>query len=155
MKCPYCFYKKSGVVDKRNTDENSTIRRRRECLKCKKRFTTYEKLGGIELKIVKQDGRVEDFDREKITNGIMRACEKRNISAKKISEFAEQIERELLKLGEPQISSRKIGEIVMKKLKTFDEVAYIRFASVYREFQDSQEFLKEISLIKKNKKVKR
>lgn len=155
MKCPYCFNKNSMVVDKRNSDNDSVIRRRRKCLKCERRFTTYEKLGSIDLKVKKRDGRIVNFDREKLANGIMRACEKRNMGAKKVNSLVESIEKDILTTGESEITTEKIGNIVMKRLKKFDPVAYIRFASVYREFEDPQQFLEEIKHIKKKKNKKK
>ena len=139
----------SKVVDKRDTEGNLT-RRRRECLKCKKRFTTYERVEGIELIIIKKDGRREQFDREKIKRGIIKACEKRPVSMEKIDSVVNKIESELRMLKGKEIQSSVIGEKIMNRLKKLDKVAYIRFASVYRSFADITDFQKELKeLVKK------
>jgi transcriptional repressor NrdR len=141
MKCPYCGYLETKVVDKRDIDK--TTRRRRECLKCANRFTTYE-TPELSFVIVKKDGRREAFSREKLMNGMVKACEKRPIPHEKISEAANEIEQELMKKESKEIPSNEVGELVMKKLKSLDKVAYIRFASVYREFTDLESFEKEL-----------
>ncbi len=147
MNCPYCNGKESRVVDKRASVLNN-IRRRRECLKCKKRFTTYERIENIDLIVVKKDGRREAFDREKLKKGILKACEKRPISIEKIENSVNDIEIRLRGLKGKEIKSKFIGELVMKALKKLDKVAYIRFASVYREFKDIKDFEKELKEIK-------
>ena len=134
MKCPYCEYAESKVIDSRPTDEHEAIRRRRECLSCGKRFTTYEKVENIPLMVIKKDGSRQMFDSQKLLNGIMRACEKRPVSTN-------DMERE--------IKSDRLGEMVMEKLKDMDEVAYVRFASVYREFRDVNTFVEEVNKLLK------
>lgn len=136
MKCPYCGYNESKVVDSRPTVEEAAIRRRRECERCSKRFTTYEKIEEMPLIIVKKDGSREAYQRSKMLNGILRACEKRPISVSTIEEMADEIEKELYNSMDKEIDSKKIGEMVMSKLKGIDDVAYVRFASVYRQFKD-------------------
>jgi len=138
---------KTKVIDKRNV--NDLTRRRRECLKCKKRFTTYERVEDFDLMIVKKDGRRESFDREKLKSGILKACEKRFVSADKISKMIDEIETKLRSHDKTEIPSKIIGELVMNKLKQLDKVAYIRFASVYRDFKDVSDFKNELKLIKK------
>ena len=142
MNCPYCLNKTSKVTDKR--DSPTGIRRRRECLKCKKRFTTYEKIDKGDIYIIKKDGRRELFDKEKFRGGINKAFEKRPISQEKIEKMINEIEEQLRKRGKREIKSTIIGELVMKKIKKLDNVAYIRFASVYRDFQDVKDFKNEI-----------
>ena len=145
MRCPYCFHEGTKVVDKRDVD--AATRRRRECDKCKKRFTSYER-PEIQLTVVKKDGTKEAFDKEKLKTGILKACEKRPVSEEDIEEAADEIEARLRKLG-TEIESRKIGELVMRKLLRLDKVAYVRFASVYRSFEDVKAFEKEVKLLKK------
>ncbi|HQE66409.1 MAG TPA: transcriptional regulator NrdR [Bacillota bacterium] len=145
MKCPYCGYSESKVVDSRPTVEEAAIRRRRECEKCSKRFTTYEKIEEMPLIIVKKDGSREAYQRSKMLNGILRACEKRPISISTIEQMADEIEKELYNSMDKEIDSKKIGEMVMSKLKQIDDVAYVRFASVYRQFKDINIFLEELN----------
>ncbi|MDD3705095.1 MAG: transcriptional regulator NrdR [Clostridiaceae bacterium] len=145
MKCPYCGYNESKVVDSRPTVEEAAIRRRRECERCAKRFTTYEKIEEMPLIIVKKDGSRESYQRNKMLNGILRACEKRPISVSTIEETADEIEKELYNSMEKEIDSKKIGEMVMSRLKKLDDVAYVRFASVYRQFKDINIFLEELN----------
>lgn len=145
MKCPYCGYNESKVVDSRPTDEEAAIRRRRECEKCGKRFTTYEKIEEMPLIIVKKDGSREVYQRSKMMNGLLRACEKRPISVSQIEKLADEIEKELYNSMEKEIDSKKIGEMVMSRLKKIDDVAYVRFASVYRQFKDINTFLEELN----------
>ncbi len=147
MKCPFCSHKDTQVVETRETCEDIT-RRRRECLKCKKRFTTYEKLENINLRIIKKDGNREMFDREKVRKGFLRACEKRSITIEQIDKAVDEIEKILRNKGLKEVKSSVIGDLVMKYLKRMDSVAYIRFASVYRAFQDIGEFEKEVKLLK-------
>jgi transcriptional repressor NrdR len=147
MKCPFCSHKDTQVVETRETGEDIT-RRRRECLKCKKRFTTYEKLENINLRIIKKDGNREMFDREKVRKGFLRACEKRPITIEQIDKAVDEIEKSLRNKGLKEVKSSVIGDLVMKYLKKMDSVAYIRFASVYRAFQDIGEFEKEVKLLK-------
>jgi transcriptional repressor NrdR len=142
MYCPYCSHKESKVTDKRASPEG--IRRRRECLKCGKRFTTYEKISKEDIYIIKKDGRREKFEREKLEGGIIKAFEKRPIAKEKINETINEIEEQIRKKGKKEIKTSEIGEIVMKKIKKLDNVAYIRFASVYRDFQDINDFKQEM-----------
>lgn len=144
MKCPYCGYKEDRVVDSRATQEEAAIRRRRECLKCGKRFTTYEYIEEVSLMVIKKDGRREPFDRKKIMAGITKACEKRPISTEKMEEIVTYVERAIQKKSDREVSSSKVGELVMDKLKTLDDVAYVRFASVYRQFKDVGQFMGEL-----------
>ena len=144
MKCPFCFFDYSKVVDSRSTDDNTTIRRRRECSNCGKRYTTYEKIEDIPILVVKRDLTRENFNREKIVNGLIIACQKRPISRKQIEDLAEDIERSISNKMLTEIESSAIGEMVMSRLKSMDEVSYVRFASVYREFKDINKFLDEI-----------
>ena len=138
MKCPFCFNDESKVVDSRSTDDNTTIRRRRECTKCNKRYTTYEKIEDIPILVVKRDLTRENFNKEKIVNGLIIACQKRPVSRK-------QIEKKISNNMLTEIESEKIGEMVMKRLKEIDEISYVRFASVYRQFKDINTFLEEIT----------
>ncbi|WP_054251893.1 transcriptional regulator NrdR [Neofamilia massiliensis] len=148
MKCPFCGYIDSKVIDSRPTDENSTIRRRRECLKCKKRFTTYEKIEKVPIIIVKKDGTRQSYDRDKILNGLIRACEKRPVSLDTLEKSVDNIEKTIYNSMDKEISSMDIGNLVMEELKKIDQVAYVRFASVYREFKDIDTFMKELQSIK-------
>jgi transcriptional repressor NrdR len=153
IKCPYCSSNDIKVIDKRDTDNNTVIRRRRECTKCRKRFTTYEHVGVVDLFVVKKDGKRVPFDRQKLLEGIMKACEKRPIKMDRIESVVNKIEAELLKKEGIEIKSSQIGELVMKHLKKLDQVAYIRFASVYREFTDLTTFKKELdNMLKKGRK---
>lgn len=150
MKCPFCGSLESKVVDKRETEEDIATRRRRECLSCNKRYTTYERLETLPLTIVKKDGTRERFDRAKIVNGMLKACEKRPVQREAIEKVTDEIEAELKSADATEIESKKIGQLVVKKLKRLDKIAYIRFASVYKEFQDIEEFDKELhKLLKK------
>lgn len=152
MKCPYCGYIESKVIDSRPTDENETIRRRRECLKCNNRFTTYERIEETPIIVVKRDGNRQIFDKSKIINGIIKSCEKRPVALSDIEASADNIEKKLQNSLAKEVSSKEIGEYVMEELKNLDEVAYVRFASVYREFKDVQSFLDELEDIIKTKK---
>ena len=145
MRCPFCGYEETVVKDSRAIMGGRVIRRRRECLRCGRRFTTYERVEEGLPAVVKKDGRRESFNREKILSGLKKACEKRPIPTESLEEIVEDIERELLEAGQQEIESRWIGERVMKALKKLDKVAYVRFASVYREFQDVGEFTEVIS----------
>lgn len=147
MKCPSCGYKDTKVVDSRENAEAVSIRRRRECLKCAKRFTTHEYVEQVSLMVIKKDSRRQPFDRARVINGIMKACEKRPVSVLRIEELAVDIERALQKKYEREVDSSVIGEMIMDKLYTLDEVAYVRFASVYRQFRDVNHFMKEIQVI--------
>lgn len=145
MKCPFCSHLEDKVIDSRENREGNSIRRRRECLACGRRFTTYERIGDISLVVVKKDGRREAFDRKKVLNGLHSACEKRPISQAKLESIADEIEAFVLESADREVHTRAIGEIIMQKLQQLDQVAYVRFASVYREFKDVAEFLQEIS----------
>lgn len=144
MRCPFCNAKEDKVVDSRTTKDGSAIRRRRECLKCGKRYTTYERVEHVALMVVKKDGRREPFDPQKIKAGVLKACEKRPIGMEQIDRFVEEIEQALMGSVDKEVSSEKIGALVMKKLRNLDEVAYVRFASVYRQFRDINEFMEEL-----------
>ncbi len=154
MKCPFCGYLDSKVLDSRPADEGSAIRRRRECIECGRRFTTYEKVDEIPLVVVKKDGRREVFDRSKVLGGIIKACEKRSISMDQMENVTDDIEKELRNKMDTEVSSEQIGEMVMEKLRSLDEVAYVRFASVYRQFQDVNSFINELEELLKRKKIK-
>ena len=145
MKCPYCGYKESKVVDSRPADESSSIRRRRECLKCEKRFTTYETVESLPMVVIKKDGSRQSFDRQKMLRGMIRACEKRPVTLAELERIADEIEQELQNSLERETSTEVIGEKVMEKLKAADEVAYVRFASVYRQFKDIDTFMAELN----------
>lgn len=147
MKCPYCSNDSSRVIDSRPADDNNSIRRRRVCDTCGKRFTTYEKVETIPLIVIKKDNNREQYDRSKIEAGILRACHKRPVSADQINQLVDEIETEIFNREEKEISSSKIGEIVMDKLKDLEAVAYVRFASVYREFKDVNTFMDELKKI--------
>lgn len=144
MKCPYCAEIDNKVIDSRLSKDGNVIRRRRECLLCSRRFTTYEHIEEIPIMLVKKDGRREVFNRDKVRMGMIRACEKRNISVNLIEEFIEELERDLKETGEKEIPAREIGKRVMEKLHQLDDVAYVRFASVYREFKDVNDFMSEL-----------
>lgn len=145
MKCPFCGYKESKVVDSRPAEEGSSIRRRRECLSCGKRFTTYETVESMPMVVVKRDGSRQTFDRRKLVKGMLRACEKRPVSLAQLEKISEEIEQELQNSLEREISTEHVGELVMEKLKSVDEVAYIRFVSVYRQFKDINTFMLELN----------
>lgn len=149
MRCPFCLYLDSKVLDSRQTEEGASIRRRRECMSCHKRFTTYERLDEMPFLVVKKDGRREPFSRTKILNGMLRACEKRPISAETIEDVVSEIEREIRSGLEREVSSEVIGELVMDKLRELDDVAYVRFASVYRQFKDIDRFIEELQQLRK------
>ncbi len=152
MRCPYCTKVENKVIDSRMSKDGRTIRRRRECIECGRRFTTYEKLEEMLPMIVKKDGRREPFNREKITSGIRKACQKRPISTTRIEEFVDSLEMYFQELGKKEIDSKEIGERVINALKEWDEVAYVRFASVYRQFRDINEFMAELEGILKARK---
>ncbi len=152
MKCPFCAYLESKVIDSRPAEEGATIRRRRECLACQKRFTTYEIIERLPIVVIKRDGSRQSFDKVKLINGMVRACEKRPVALGQLEEIADEIEQELQSHLEREISTVEIGEMVMSRLKDIDEVAYVRFASVYRSFKDINTFMEELTkLLKENK----
>ena len=148
MKCPYCSHSETSVMDSRDSDDFSTIRRRRECENCRKRFTTYERSEMATLIVVKKDGSRQTFDRQKLITGMMKACEKRPVSLDMIEKAVEDIERDLRGRDSIEIESKIIGNLVMKKLKAIDKIAYIRFASVYRQFEDVESFEKVVQTLK-------
>ena len=145
MKCPCCGYSESKVIDSRPADENSSIRRRRECLSCGKRFTTYETVESLPMVVVKKDGSRQSFDRRKVLGGMIRACEKRPVPLAELEKIAEEIEQDLQNSMEREISTEAIGEKVMERLRNVDQVAYVRFASVYRQFKDIDTFMTELN----------
>lgn len=150
LKCPYCAYGESKVVDSRSTEDGSSIRRRRECLKCNRRYTTYEKIETTPILVIKNMSR-EYFDRNKMVNGLMKACQKRPVSRKQIEQIADEVERHISNEMLTEVNTDKIGQIIMKNLKKIDEVSYVRFASVYRQFKDINTFMEEIkNLMDKN-----
>lgn len=151
MKCPFCNCENTRVIDSRPAEDNSSIRRRRVCDVCNKRFTTYEKVETIPLIIVKKDDNREAYDRSKIETGVLRACHKRPVSIDRIDELVDEVEADILNRGDKEISSRVVGELVMNKLKDLDAVAYVRFASVYREFKDINTFMDELKKVLDNK----
>lgn len=151
MKCPYCGFIEDKVIDSRPTDEGSAIRRRRECSKCTKRFTTYEKVESLPLMVIKKDKTRQSFDREKLLNGLLRACEKRPVSVNDLEKLVDEIESQAYNTLQREISSQEIGEMVMARLKDMDEVAYVRFASVYRQFRDINTFMDELRKLLGNK----
>ena len=152
MKCPYCSYEESKVIDSRPTDEGERIRRRRECLKCGKRFTTYERIDTIPMTVIKSNGTRETFDKNKLISGIMKSCNKRPITANQIKEIADDVENAVMSSMDKEIESKSIGNMVMDRLKDIDEVAYVRFASVYRQFKDINTFMDELNKIMDEKK---
>jgi transcriptional repressor NrdR len=154
MRCPYCSKLDNKVIDSRLSKDGRTIRRRRECIECDRRFTTYEKLEEVLPMVIKKDGRREPFSRDKIIGGIKKACQKRPVSITKIEEFVDSVELYFQELGKKEIDSKEIGERVINRLKEWDEVAYVRFASVYRQFRDINEFMSELEGILKARKEK-
>ncbi|AIS52696.1 transcriptional repressor NrdR [Thermoanaerobacter kivui] len=155
MKCPYCGYPDSKVIDSRPTDDNTSIRRRRECLKCGKRFTTYEKVEQLPILVIKKDNSREVYDRDKILKGMIKACEKRPVPIKLLEEITDEIDRKIINSMEREITTAEIGEMVMEKLKNVDEVAYVRFASVYRQFKDINTFMDELKKLLKENEAKK
>ena len=151
MKCPFCGYLDSKVVDSRPTEDGASIRRRRECLSCHKRFTTFEVMETLPIIVIKKDGSRQSFDRNKLLNSMLRACEKRTVSIETLSKIADEIEQTLQNEMNREISSNRIGELVMDKLKDVDEVSYVRFASVYRQFKDINTFMTELNKLLQEK----
>jgi transcriptional repressor NrdR len=147
MRCPYCGYIEDKVVDSRESKDGESIRRRRECLECGRRFTSYERIDEIPYMVVKKDGRREAFDRNKIMSGMLRACEKRPVSVNQLESIANQIEKSVQDSSDRELSTSEIGKIIMRRLKTLDKVAYVRFASVYLEFEDVSEFMTELKAL--------
>ena len=152
MKCPYCGHPESKVIDSRPADENASIRRRRECLSCAKRFTTYETVESLPMVVIKKDGSRQSFDRQKVLRGMIRACEKRPVPLAELERIADEIENEIFTMEDREVETSVIGELVMQKLKQLDEVAYVRFASVYREFKDVNTFMEELGKLLENKR---
>lgn len=151
MKCPFCGHLESKVVDSRPAEEGASIRRRRECLACHKRFTTYETVESLPLMVIKKDGNRQTFDKTKLLNGMIRACEKRPVSYDTLEKIADEIEQELQNSLERETSTERIGELVMDRMKKVDEVAYVRFASVYRQFKDINTFMTELNKLLEDK----
>lgn len=151
MKCPFCGSAESKVIDSRPTDEGTIIRRRRECIECEKRFTTYEKVESIPLRVIKKDKSREMFDSQKLLNGIMRACEKRPVTMEQLQNIVDDIENDIFSTLDKEISTKEIGQKVMEALKDIDEVAYVRFASVYRQFKDLDTFMQELNALMRSK----
>ncbi len=149
MKCPYCNHEETQVIDSRDTENLETTRRRRECSKCKKRFTTYERVEEADIVVVKKDGKRERFERQKVLNGVIRACEKRQIPLEKIEKLVDAVESDLRKRDSVEIESKSIGKAVMRRLKNLDKVAFLRFASVYLEFEDIERFEEELDKLQK------
>ncbi len=152
MTCPFCGFKQDRVIDSRESKEGDVIRRRRQCLKCERRFTTYERSDEIPYMVVKKDGRREKFDRQKVLNGLLKACEKRPVPMAKLAELVDAVESSLSENPDREISTTDIGEMLMDKLKGLDKIAYVRFASVYRDFQDVEAFLNELKNLVLNKR---
>ena len=151
MKCPFCGFLESKVIDSRPADESTSIRRRRECLACKKRFTTYETIESLPLVVIKRDGSRQTFDKAKLINGMVRACDKRKIPLPVLEQIADEIEQELQGALDREVTTEEVGEMVMRRLKNVDEVAYVRFASVYRQFKDIYTFMQELTKLLNNR----
>ena len=151
MTCPFCGFREDKVIDSRESKEGDSIRRRRECLSCQRRFTTYERCDEIPYMVIKKDGRREKFDRQKVLNGLLRACEKRPVSMSKLSELVNRIESKVSDSPDREISTIEIGEALMESLRELDKIAYVRFASVYRDFQDEQAFFNELKNLMRQK----
>ena len=144
MTCPFCGHKEDRVIDSRESKEGDVIRRRRECLKCERRFTTYERSDEVPYMVIKRDGRREKFDRQKVLEGLLKACEKRPVAMGKLAELVDEVESKLADSADREMSTTEIGEMLMERLKALDKIAYVRFASVYRDFQDVEAFLTEL-----------
>jgi len=152
MTCPFCGYRQDRVVDSRESKEGDLIRRRRECLSCGKRFTTYERVDEIPYMVVKKDGRREKFDRQKVLNGLLRACEKRPVSVARLAKLVDEVEARLSDDPDREITTTEIGELLMQRLRNLDKIAYVRFASVYRDFQDVEAFFSELQELMRQKR---
>jgi transcriptional repressor NrdR len=152
MKCPFCSHMEDKVIDSRESKEGESIRRRRQCLSCEKRFTTYERIDEVPYMVIKKDGRREKFDRQKVLNGLMRACEKRPVSMAKLSDLVNQVESRVTDSPDRELMTTDIGEFLMDTLRGIDKIAYVRFASVYRDFQDEQAFLNELSSLTRERR---
>jgi transcriptional repressor NrdR len=147
MICPFCGFREDKVIDSRESKEGESIRRRRQCLSCERRYTTYERCDEVPYMVIKKDGRREKFDRQKVLNGLLRACEKRPVSMGKLADLVNQVESLVLESSEREIPTTQIGEDLMASLKALDKIAYVRFASVYRDFQDLEEFMRELNSV--------
>ena len=152
MICPFCGHREDRVIDSRESKEGDAIRRRRQCLGCDRRFTTYERTDEIPYMVVKKDGRREKFDRQKVLSGLLKACEKRQVAMARLAEIVNEVEGRLMENPEREVSTIQVGEMVMERLRTLDKVAYVRFASVYRDFQDVEAFLNELKSLMKQKR---
>jgi transcriptional repressor NrdR len=153
MICPFCQFNQDRVIDSRESKEGDVIRRRRQCLRCERRFTTYERIDEIPYMVVKKDGRREKFDRQKILNGLLKACEKRPIAMGRLAEVVDDVESRLSESPEREISTTSVGEMLMERLRALDKIAYVRFASVYRDFQDEEAFLSELKSLIRQKRT--
>ena len=153
MKCPFCAYLEDKVVDSRESREGEAIRRRRECLRCERRFTSYERIDEIPYMVVKKDGRREKFDRQKVLNGLLRACEKRPVPISRLEQIVNEAEAFVIESAERERKTSEVGELIMNRLRRYDKVAYVRFASVYLDFKDVQEFMAELKDLLKTKEV--
>jgi transcriptional repressor NrdR len=153
MTCPFCGFREDKVIDSRESKEGDSIRRRRQCLSCERRFTTYERCDEVPYMVIKKDGRRESFDRQKVLNGLLRACEKRPVSMGKLADLVNQVESLVFESADREIATTRIGEELMSSLKTLDKIAYVRFASVYRDFQDVEEFVRELDSVATNRKL--
>ncbi|MBK9170256.1 MAG: transcriptional repressor NrdR [Bryobacterales bacterium] len=151
MTCPFCGHPEDRVIDSRESKEGDAIRRRRQCLKCERRFTTYERIDEVPYMVVKKDGRREKFDRQKVLGGLLKACEKRPVSVARLSEIVDRVESRVTDSPEREITTALIGELMMEQLKALDKVAYVRFASVYRDFQDEADFFEELKNLMRQK----
>jgi transcriptional repressor NrdR len=152
VNCPFCGFREDRVIDSRESKEGDLIRRRRECLQCLRRFTTYERIDEIPYMVVKKDGRREKFDRQKVLTGLLKACEKRPVSMNKLAELVDEVEASLAEKAEREISTSDVGELLMRRLMSLDKIAYVRYASVYRDFQDVEAFLLELKDLMKKKR---
>jgi transcriptional repressor NrdR len=152
MTCPFCGFRQDRVIDSRESKEGDLIRRRRQCLSCEKRFTTYERIDEIPYMVVKKDGRREKFDRQKVLNGLLRACEKRPVSMSSLAELVDEVEAKLSEDPDREITTTEVGERLMDRLRQLDKIAYVRFASVYRDFQDVEAFFSEIETLMRQKR---
>ena len=155
MLCPFCQFKQDRVIDSRESKEGDMIRRRRQCLSCEKRFTTYERIDEIPYMVVKKDGRREKFERQKVLQGLLKACEKRPVPMGKLAAIVDEVEAKLTESAEREISTTSIGEQLMESLKGLDKIAYVRFASVYRDFQDEEAFLEELKSLMRQKRIEK
>lgn len=152
MNCPFCGHEKDRVVDSRESREGAVVRRRRQCLECERRFTTYERIDEVPYMVVKKDGRREKFDRQKVLTGLLKACEKRPVSMPKLAEIVDEVEARLVESAERETNTTEIGELLMARLRALDKIAYVRFASVYRDFQDVEAFINELKNLIRQKR---